>query len=849
MKILTFTQNGTQENIVTDELPVFGFSYEGEELSFAEIDINGRKFNALSQVAVRPQGLNLSPFTEYKSVLTVKDGKGNSDKKTLCFSTGRLKTPWVGKWITDGQYKFKEKKVSPVPLTFKKDFDFEKPVKSAVIYSTAIGIYGLYLNGSRVGEDYFSPGFTTYKSQLQYQTYDVTQSVQQNNSLTAVVAGGWAVGSFIFTRNNRITADRQALLLELRVTFEDNTQLVISTDESWRVTRDGAYKLADFYDGETYDATVDYDKIVWRAASLEKVKIKPEIVAQYGLPVTRREKFLPVSVSKLGDEIIYDFGQNFAGVVEIELKGRAGQVVTVRHAEILNKDGTLNTTFLRTAQATATYICKDGNQTYSPAFTYMGFRYASVKGVDEKDIKICAYALYSSVAQNGSFTCSNGLLNKLNQNIVWSAKSNFVDIPTDCPQRDERMGWTGDIAVFAQTACYNFDTSRFFYKWLKDMRAEQHGNGSLPNTIPSQGYGFPTTMPTVIPVDFWGDACVLVPWAEYKARGDSEILRKNYPMMQKYFKACKFWANIWGVGKYRYIWHTPAMFHFGDWVAPDVPKMSQWQARSKWTATASLKNVSCLLSRIAEILGKKDDAKKYLKISKKVSKAYLEVFTDGNGKLKNEFQTAYVLPLYFDMFEGSAREKAAENLEKLIIKNNYLIGTGFPGTPYILFALADNGKTETAFKTLLNTECPSWLYEVKVGATTVWERWDGLDENGQCPIGNDGTGGMISFNHYAFGAVGDFLYRRIAGIEPTSGGYKTFRIAPLLGGSITFAKGEVNTPYGLISSDWKLDGNNFVLRVKVPCGTVATIVLPDGKVSEVCGGEYEFTATPEKITK
>lgn len=849
MKILTFTQNGTQENIVTDELPVFGFSYEGEELSFAEIEINGRKFNALSQVAVRPQGLSLSPFTEYKSVLTVKDGKGNSDKKTLCFSTGRLKTPWVGKWITDGQYKFKEKKVSPVPLTFKKDFDFEKPVKSAVIYSTAIGIYGLYLNGSRVGEDYFAPGFTTYKSQLQYQTYDVTQSVRQNNSLTAVVAGGWAVGSFIFTRNNRITADRQALLLELRVTFEDNTQQVISTDESWRVTRGGAYKLADFYDGETYDATVDYDKIEWRAASLEKVKIKPEIVAQYGLPVTRREKFLPVSVSKLGDEIIYDFGQNFAGVVEIELKGSAGQVITVRHAEILNKDGSLNTTFLRTAKATATYICKDGNQTYSPAFTYMGFRYASVKGVDEKDIKICAYALYSSVAQNGSFTCSNELLNKLNQNIVWSAKSNFVDIPTDCPQRDERMGWTGDIAVFAQTACYNFDTSRFFYKWLKDMRAEQHGNGSLPNTIPSQGYGFPTTMPTVIPVDFWGDACVLVPWAEYKARGDSEILRKNYPMMQKYFKACKFWANIWGVGKYRYIWHTPAMFHFGDWVAPDVPKMSQWQARSKWTATASLKNVSCLLSRIAEILGKKDDAKKYLKISKKVSKAYLGVFTDGNGKLKNEFQTAYVLPLYFDMFEGAAREKAAENLEKLIIKNNYRIGTGFPGTPYILFALADNGKAETAFKTLLNTECPSWLYEVKVGATTVWERWDGLDENGQCPIGNDGTGGMISFNHYAFGAVGDFLYRRIAGIEPTSGGYKTFRIAPLLGGGITFAKGEVNTPYGLISSDWKLDGNNFVLRVKVPCGTVATIVLPDGKVSEVCGGEYEFTATPEKITK
>nr|MCR5452539.1 alpha-L-rhamnosidase [Lachnospiraceae bacterium] len=471
----------------------------------------------------------------------------------------------------------------------------------------------------------------------------------------------------------------------------------------------------------------------------------------------------------------------------------------------------------------------------------MGFRYVSVEGIDKSDIvNIEGVALYSDIPETGSFECSNDLINRLQENIRWGAKSNLVDIPTDCPQRDERMGWTGDIAVFAPTACYNFDMSRFLDKWLRDVRAEQLPTGGIPNTVPVQGYGFPATMPQMA-IDWWGDACVLVPWAEYRARGDKELLKKCYPMMKKYVKACKFWAGLLSFGKNKYIWNTPATLHFGDWVAPDVPKMSQWQGRAKWTATASLRNTSHFTALVAKELGYNDEAAEYEKLSERVKDAYISKFTDGNGKLLEEFQTAYVLPIYMDMFDKKTAKKAAANLAELVKKNDYCIGTGFPGTPYILFALAANGQEEVAFKMLENTKCPSWLYEVKSGATTIWERWDGLDENGQCPIGDDGTDMMISYNHYASGAVGNFFYREIAGIKETEAGYKTFEISPKAGGSITAAKGCVNTPYGSIISDWNIEGSKMTVRFTVPIGTTCKLVLPNGKTETFGSGSYTVT--------
>ena len=831
---------------VTDESsPRFSFYVEsdrpGTSLKEAELTVNGWSTKINSQLSEHYRGPKLAPFTQYTAHLVASDDQGCKDETSLTFETGRLDTPWQAKWISDPGYSFTEKAVSPVPMTFRKVVHTAKPVVKARIYATAMGIYELEVNGSKVGNRYFAPGFTSYKNNLQYQTYDVTDLLRGEDELRVIVAGGWAVGSFVFTRKNRVYADRQALLLELRITYADGTEEVIGTDETWSVTEEGPFKMADIYDGETYDATYGWDTVNWKPAAVEKLRLNPKIMADYGDGVVAHERMEPISCTEHDGKLIYDFGQNFAGVVELKLNGKRGQTVTVKHAELLNPDGSLNVKFLRTAKAAATYTCVDGIQTYSPRLTYMGFRYISVEGICEDNIEVSALALYSDVEQTGDFSCSNEMLNRLQQNIIWSSKSNFVDIPTDCPQRDERMGWTGDIAVFSPVACYNFNMSRFLYKWMLDLQAEQLPSGGVPNTIPLHGFGFPATMP-VMAVAWWDDACILVPWNEYRARGDVEILRKYYPGMKKYIKACCFWAGLLSTGKNRYIWDVPGMLCFGDWVAPDVPQMSQWQARGKWTGTASLRNCSGLVAQIARILGETEDADYYQDLSEKVADAYCSVFTDGNGKLLEEFQTAYVLPLHLDMFPNAeVKAKAADNLVALVENSDYCIGTGFPGTPYILFALADNGHVDTAYKMLLNTKCPSWLYQVKMGATTIWERWDGLDENGECPIGDDGTDIMISYNHYASGAVGDFLYRRVAGIEAMEPGYKTFKVQPVLGGGLTWAKGHVLTPYGLVSSKWNIENGRFAVEVQVPVGTICQLIMPDGQNYSLGSGIHKHT--------
>ena len=852
LQITRFSVENRSAGCVTDEAhPRFSFALDSDRknvtLKQSVLQVNGWQTATDRQLHIPYEGPPLAPFTAYTAAVTATDDAGETARAEVTFETGRLDTPWTGHWISDPTYQFREKKVSPVPMTFRKRIETGKAIASAKIYATALGIYDLYLDGKRVGNRYFAPGFTSYKSWLQYQTYDVTEYLTGDNMLTAVVAGGWAVGSFVFTRINRHDGDRQALLLELRITYADGTEEIIGTDDTWEVTEQGNVRMADIYDGETYDATVDLEKADWHPAALEALRIMPELTADYSAPVIAHEELRPVSHSTVGGAEIYDFGQNFAGVVRLHIKNaKAGQTVIVRHAEILKPDGSLHLDFLRTAKATATYICREGEQTYSPTLTYMGFRYVSLEGIDPAEVELSALALYSDLRQIGDFSCSNEMLNQLQHNIVWGAKSNLVDIPTDCPQRDERMGWTGDIAVFSPTACFNFDMSRFLHKWLRDVKAEQYKGGGIPNTVPAQGYGFPATMPPMA-VDWWDDACVLVPWAEYQARGDLALLREMYPTMKRYVKAQKFWAGLLSFGKNRYIWNTPAVFHFGDWVAPDVPKMGQWQARAKWTATASFRSTTAHLAKIAELLGETADAAYYRDLSEKIADAYCSVLTDGKGKLLNEFQTAYVLPIYLGMFPTpELRRKAADNLSALVERNDFCIGTGFPGTPYILFALADNGHVDTAYKMLLNTRCPSWLYEVKMGATTIWERWDGLDENGQCPIGDDGTDTMISYNHYASGAVGDFLYRRVAGIEPTSPGYKTFRVRPVPGGGLTHAAATVQTPYGQAKSAWSLESGTFTLQVEVPVSTVCEVILPGGQAQTVGSGSYTFTEKTEK---
>ena len=845
LKISRLTVEHLSQGCVTDEeQPRVSFQIESDRqnvsLKKAKIWVGDWSTETESQILVPYTGKKLNPFTEYPVVVKVMDDKGEAAEAVTSFETGRMGTAWKAQWITDGEYHFTEKKISPKTMTFRKKIACSKKVTKARLYATALGIYEMTLNGEKVGDIYFAPGFTSYKHQLQYQTYDVTEQLKSSegmeNEMIAVVGGGWAVGSFTYKRVNRNYADRQALLCELRITYEDGSEEIIGTDESWEVTLDGAVRETEFYNGEIYDATVDMDKIAWHKASREQVKLQPEILAQYGAPVKAHEVFHPVSVTKApSGVVIYDFGQNFAGVISAKIKGKKGQKITFRHAEIL-MDGELFTKPLRSAKQEAVYICKDGEQTWSPRMTYMGFRYVSMEGAAEEDVELSAIALYSDVEDNGEFSCSNELVNKLQSSIRWGAKSNFVDIPTDCPQRDERMGWTGDIALFSPTAAYNFDMSRFLEKWFKDVRSEQNKGGGIPVTVPL--VVVPGQWEIMIPmaVDHWGDACILAPWAEYKMRGDLGLLKTMYPTMKRYMKACKFWAGFGSVGKHKYIWKL--LHHYGDWCAPGIG-MWAWMGRGKWTATACMSHSSKILSQIAELLGEKEDAVYYRNLSEKTAEAYRDLLMEKDCTVKKEFQTAYVLPLYYGMLSEEDKKKTAAHLARIVRENDYHIATGFPGTPYILFALADNGYEEDAFKMLMTDTCPSWLYEMKVGGTTIWERWDALREDGTCNTGDDdGTGGMVSFNHFSYGAVGDFLYRRIAGIETLSGGGKEVRIAPMVGGGLTQARGVVNTAYGKVTSEWWINDGKFTLHVDIPCSTTAIVKLPGGEEKKLGSGSY-----------
>lgn len=853
LEISHFTCEGMGDGCVTDKAhPSFAYVLIGDKneikIKYAVLTVNGEKINAPAGIPVRYDGPDLSPCTRYTARLETETEDGQKAVRILTFSTGFLGTSWTGRWITDETYRFREKKISPRPMTFYRRFctrQGKKPVR-ATVYATAVGMYTVLLNNRKISDRFFAPGFTDYRKNLQYQVYDVTDMIGDDNEMVVHVAGGWAVGSFGFTRKNRIYADRQALLAQISVEYDDGTVQVIGTDEEFLVSQEGPYREADLYDGEVYDARINCSQIQYHQVSIEKPKMTPALEAEYGAPVRVFERRSPVSVKHTQEGLLYDFGQNMAAVIYLRVRGEAGQTITGRHAELLDENGRLQTEFLRTAKARFVYICRDGQQEYYPQFTYMGFRYLLLTGVEEQNVQVQAWALSSDMEAEGYFSCSDDLLTRLHSNIYWSARSNFVDIPTDCPQRDERMGWTGDISVFARTALSIFRMDRFLNKWLKDLRGEQKRTGGIPNTIPSAGFGFPETMP-VLAVDFWGDACLTVPWALYMQTGSRELLAENYETMKKYVDACRFWAGFLCAGDRKYIWETLHTLHFGDWIAPDVPLMSQWQKRSRYTATASLVRTSGLLAKIADILGKEDDSKKYEQISVRTKRAYRKYLTDGNGRMKEEFQTAYVLPLYFHMLPQEEEKKAADRLARLVRENGYRIGTGFPGTPYILFALADNGYTDEAYAMLLNQTCPSWLYEVVQGATTVWERWDGLDENGRCPIGDDGTDKMISYNHYASGAVGDFFYRRILGVEALEAGFRRFLVRPVIGGNLTWAKGAVPCAFGLIKTEWEIrrskenGQNTFSLKVYVPVGAQAQIEMPDGAVYHADNGVYTFT--------
>jgi alpha-L-rhamnosidase len=840
MRISALTLDGVRSGLVTDEAPRIAFALAsdvpGEALASATVRAGDWVIETDDQIGT-VYGGELTPHTEYPVHVVATGVTGAVAEAATSFRTGRLGTPWTARWITDAGYTT-PKKASPAPMTFRTSFASRGPIRRAWLEATALGVYELELNGRKVGDQYFAPGFTSYRHQIQYQTHDVTDRLSDANELVATVAGGWAVGSFTFARKNRIYADRQAFLCELHLEYDDGSTELIATGPDWEVSTDGPFRAAEWYDGETYDATVTADRQRWRPADVTRPDGDPAILAQYGPPVRAQQVLHPVaqSVAPSG-ELIFDLGQNVAGVIDATIRGRHGQTVTFRHAEVL-VDGELFVRSLRTAKATAVYTCVDGEQRYSPRLTYMGFRYVGVRGVDPDDLDLRALVLHSDLPETGSFRSSNDLLNRLQSAIRWGGRSNFVDIPTDCPQRDEREGWTGDYAVFASTASFNFDMSRFVGKWLRDVSAEQGRGGGIPMVVPRAGNGFP-----VMATSCWGDVCILAPWAEYLARGDRGLLRRHYPTMKRFLRAARWWSELLSVGRRRRIWRLP--FHFGDWAAPDG-SARRWVGRGRWIGTAYFANSCSIAARIADLLGETEDAAAYRRLHGEVVRAYRDVLTDGHGTVKQEFQTAYVLPLHFGMTEGDETRAMADNLVRLIEAADGHLATGFPGTPYILFALSDNGRLDAAYELLLQTSCPSWLYMIRSGGTTIWERWDALRPDGTVNTdsltggGADSGGGMVSFNHYAAGAVGDWLYRRVAGIEPIEGGYRRFRVAPRPGGGLTSAEATIDTPYGRAGSSWRIEGDRFALRVDVPVSTVCVATLPDGTEHRLESGAHEL---------
>ncbi|MGI6316782.1 MAG: family 78 glycoside hydrolase catalytic domain [Christensenellales bacterium] len=737
---------------------------------------------------------------------------------------------WKGVWISDPAYHF-ESPASPVPMVFRRVFSAALPITSLQVYATAMGIYDLWLDGQRLHEDCFRPGFTDYSAHLQYTRDEVKNLPAGRHTLTVVVAGGWAVGRSTHVDNtnkskSRLSADRQALLCDLVLRYADGTEETIGTDGAFEVTEDGPWRFGDFYDGETYDARISLSDVGWRPTAPEKLRIHPKICARYGLPVTAHERLEPVCwLEAPSGELIADFGQNMAGVVSFIVNGKAGQEIVIRHTEALEK-GELYAQNLRSAKQRLTYICRDGKQHWLPRFTYMGFRYIGISGIRREDIEqIEAIALYSDFRTVGTFRCSNEDLNRLQNNLVWSGKSNFVDIPTDCPQRDERQGWTGDIALFAPTACFNFDMSTFLRKWLLDVKTEQTAMGSIPLVVPSRKGITP-----VITTSCWGDSCILVPWALYRTDGDESVLRMMYPTMKRYMADVKRWAAL-SLPIYGSTHILKLPFQFGDWCAPEG-SLPDWLKRGAWVGTAYYAHSCELMAKIAGILGKEEDTRRFATLHEKVKAAFRRVFTDGHGRMKREFQSAYVLAMAFGLETEANRSVMAERLKTLIRENGGHLATGFPATPHLLFALADNGCVQEAYELLLQDSDPSWLYQVRHGATTMWEQWSSVQE--------DGTIRESSLNHYAYGAVGDFFYRRICGLEAVEPGYRRFRVKPVPGGGLSWAECTYECPFGRITVNWEQKERDFILRVEVPEQTLCNVILPDGKTTEIGGGSHEF---------
>lgn len=791
------------------------------------------KVNSDSSVHVAYKGSPLQSGKKYHWQVRVWDNNGKTSAwsvpstfQTGLFSTDEFRASWIQPGYTEDTI------FQPSPL-LRKEFAPGKSVQSATAFITAHGMYEAYINGRRVGDAYLTPGWTVYPKRLQYQTYDVTNLLSSGKNAIAVTLGsGWYRGFIGFSNSRNFYGKDISLLFQLNINYSDGTTETIISDGSWKSST-GEIRSSEIYLGEVIDARqkkdgwmqAGYNDNEWSGVKLAEFS-KANLVATYNEPVKKHELFRPVKfiTTPRGEKVI-DFGQNLVGWPIIKLSGKAGDTITISHAEVLDKKGNFYTENLRAATSVDKYVLKGGGaETFEPHFTFHGFRYIRIEGLKGEidTANFSAVALYSDMKPTGSFTSSHQLINQLQHNIQWGQKGNFVDIPTDCPQRDERLGWTGDAQVFARTAAYNMNVNSFFAKWLKDVAADQQPNGSVPFVIPNvlgPGAGASTG---------WADAATIIPWNMYQVYGDKRILEDQYPSM-------KAWVDYMKNQSKNDLWNTG--FHFGDWLSfmQDNDLMGRSAITDKYLiAQCFWAHSTQLLINTAKVLGKNEDAEQYTAQLKKIKDAFLKEYVTSTGRLVSGTQTAYVLALNFDMLPDSMRAATADRLAQNITNYGNHLTTGFLGTPYLCHVLSRFGKTDVAYQLLLRENYPSWLYPVKMGATTIWERWNGIR-----PDSTFEPASMNSFNHYAYGAIGDWMYRVVAGLntDDDKPGYKHIIIKPTPGGNFTNVAADLQTYYGKVSSGWKLEGENATYSIEIPANTRATIYIPSGSGIVTEGGK------------